>query len=297
MLKFILVRLYFLVLQKENLKKLSKNIEKEREHLEGENLIEEILKYIFLIILGFSLGSFCMCFLNRFCENKPLLSARSYCFSCHKKLSIIDLIPFLSYIFLKARCRFCKEKIPIGIFLAEILGMVFVLIAYFFSKNLLEFLVFSLYLFVFWMLSYIDIKFKAVPQILLWVLFFLALIFKLNINEFFYFFIFEDFKSGFLIQAFSFAGFLFLLKNFTGYIKNFRSKNIQENLGDADIIVCASIAGIFGFKESFIILFCGALLTLPFFIFYKTRELAFLPFINIAFIGYVIFLIFNQGLA
>lgn len=264
--------------------------------MESEIFTQSFLKFTFLIIFGLSLGSFCMCFLSRFCKNKSFLSIRSYCFSCGKKLSILDLIPFFSYLFLKARCRFCKEKIPIDLFLAEILGVFFVFIAYFFSKNLLEFLVFSLYLFIFWMLSYIDIKFKAVPQVLLWALFFLALILKLDINEIFYFLIFEDFKNGFLVQAFSFAGFLFLLKNLTAYIKNFKSKNIQENLGDADIIVCASIAGIFGFKASFIILFFGALLTLPFFIFGKKRELAFLPFINTAFIGYIIFLIFNQDL-
>ncbi|WP_407924074.1 prepilin peptidase [Campylobacter estrildidarum] len=255
-----------------------------------------ILKFAFLTILGLSLGSFCMCFIDRFYKNYPIFSARSYCFSCYKKLEILDLIPFFSYIFLKARCRFCKEKIPIRVFLSEILGAIFVFIAYFFSKNLLEFLVLTFYLFVFLALSYIDIKFKAVPQLLLWFLFFLALILKLDINEFVHFLIFEDFKSGFLVQAFSFAGFLFLLKSFTAYIKNFRSKGIQENLGDADIIVCASIARIFGFKESFMIIFCSALLALPFFIYNKKNELPFLPFINTAFIGYLVFLIFNQEL-
>ncbi|WP_408608972.1 prepilin peptidase [Campylobacter aviculae] len=251
---------------------------------------------MFLIISGASLGSFFMSITQRFCENRPLFSLRSYCFYCKNKLRIWELLPFLSYLFLKARCRICKEKIPICIFLAEILGSIFTLISYFYSQNLQEFIILTLFLFVFFMLSYIDVKFRAVPQILLWFMFFLAFIFMFKSNEILYFLMFEEFKNGFLIHAFSFAGFLFLLKNFTAYIRNFKSKKIQENLGDADIIVCSSIAGIFGFKESFIILFCGALLTLPFFIFYQRKELAFLPFINTAFIGYLIFLIFNQEL-
>ncbi|EIN8011648.1 prepilin peptidase, partial [Campylobacter coli] len=40
------------------------------------------IAFLILAILGASLGSFCMSLTMRFCENKPLLSLRSYCFSC-----------------------------------------------------------------------------------------------------------------------------------------------------------------------------------------------------------------------
>ncbi|EAK0087874.1 prepilin peptidase, partial [Campylobacter coli] len=96
------------------------------------------------------------------------------------------------------------------------------------------------------------------------------------------------------VQAFIFAGFLFLLKNFIAFLKNFRTKDIQENLGDADIIILASMAGVFGFKSAFIILFLASLLSLPFFIHNKNTKLAFLPFINAAFVIYLIYLIVQE---
>lgn len=221
--------------------------------------------FLILAILGASLGSFCMSVTMRFCENKPLLSLRSYCFSCHQKLKPLELIPIFSYIFLRFKCKTCHAKIPFYVFLAEILGIVFTWIAYLLSQDMGEFI-----------------------HLLI---FFVAFSFVFSSDEFAYFFIFENFQNGFMVQAFIFAGFLFLLKNFIAFIKNFKTKNIQENLGDADIIILASMAGIFGFKSAFIILFLASLLSLPFFVYNKSTKLAFLPFINAAFVMYLIYLI------
>ncbi len=124
--------------------------------------------------------------------------------------------------------------------------------------------------------------------------FFIAFSFAFNSNEFAYFLYLKIFQNGFMVQAFIFAGFLFLLKNFIAFLKNFRTKDIQENLGDADIIILASMAGVFGFKSAFIILFLASLLSLPFFIHNKNTKLAFLPFINAAFVIYLIYLIVQE---
>jgi leader peptidase (prepilin peptidase)/N-methyltransferase len=42
---------------------------------------------------------------------KTLSFPRSHCQSCKKQLGIYDLIPIISYIFLKAKCRYCKVLI------------------------------------------------------------------------------------------------------------------------------------------------------------------------------------------
>ncbi|MFK0358562.1 prepilin peptidase [Campylobacter coli] len=252
------------------------------------------IAFLILAILGASLGSFCMSLTMRFCENKPLLSLRSYCFSCYQKLKPLELIPIFSYIFLRFKCKTCHIKIPFSVFLAEVLGMIFAWIAYLLSQNIGEFIHLLIFLFVLFALSCIDLKFQAVPQKLLWLIFFIAFSFAFNSNEFAYFFIFENFQNGFMVQAFIFAGFLFLLKNFIAFLKNFRTKDIKENLGDADIIILASMAGVFGFKSAFIILFLASLLSLPFFIHNKNTKLAFLPFINAAFVIYLIYLIVQE---
>lgn len=262
----------------------------------GDNFLlldHSLLWLVFMVILGASLGSFCMSITTRFCNKKSLFTMRSYCFSCGNRLKILELIPIFSYLFLKTKCKTCKATIPFHNFLAEILGIFFIFIAYYLSQNFLNFMLWIVLLFNFFILSYIDFKFKAVPQILLWINFFVCLILAFNNEEIFYFLIFEEFKNGFLSQAFIFAGFLFLLKNLIAFAKNFKTRKIQENLGDADIIILSGMAGIFGFKITFMILFIASLLSLPFFIYKKEIRLAFLPFINVAFVGYLIYLIFG----
>lgn len=54
----------------------------------------------------------------------------SYCPNCNHKLEVLDLLPIFSYIFLKGRCRHCREPIRARYFLIEVLsGIVFVLFA------------------------------------------------------------------------------------------------------------------------------------------------------------------------
>lgn len=56
---------------------------------------------------------------------------RSYCVKCGHTLGARDLVPLLSFIFLRGHCRFCKNKISWQYPLVELAtGILFVLIAY-----------------------------------------------------------------------------------------------------------------------------------------------------------------------
>lgn len=48
--------------------------------------------------------------------------SRSHCNYCHSTLSLLDEIPLLSFLLLKGRCKFCKQKIPAELFLFELIG-------------------------------------------------------------------------------------------------------------------------------------------------------------------------------
>lgn len=48
------------------------------------------------------------------------LGGRSFCPSCKHQLGFFDLVPLLSWIFLKARCRYCKKPISIQYPLVEL---------------------------------------------------------------------------------------------------------------------------------------------------------------------------------
>ncbi|HEA8236589.1 TPA: prepilin peptidase, partial [Campylobacter jejuni] len=185
----------------------------------------------------------------------------------------------------------CKCHLPISLLINEILGIILLILAYSLSQNFYDFLFLSLFLFNLFLLSLIDIKLKAVPQILLWSAFLFAFFYAFRESEILHFLIFQEFSGGFLLNAFSFGGFVFLLKSLVFFLMNFRKKDeILENLGDADIIIMSCIGGILGFEYGFLVLLIASILTLPFFIFFKIKaikeqELAMIPFLNIAFVA------------
>ncbi len=70
-------------------------------------------------MLGAILGSFAKATADRILADKRL-TGRSYCWGCSKKLRWHDLIPILSYLILKGRCRYCQKDIGIGNLITEL---------------------------------------------------------------------------------------------------------------------------------------------------------------------------------
>lgn len=61
-------------------------------------------------IFGLLVGSFLAARVLRTIENRPQnLWGRSVCFSCGQSLGILDMIPVLSFLLLRGRCRHCKK--------------------------------------------------------------------------------------------------------------------------------------------------------------------------------------------
>lgn len=91
----------------------------------------EIILYIIIFIMGTFFGSFFTLAVHRIPKRENITHKHSNCPNCNHKLGFIDLIPVFSYIFLGAKCRYCKEKIRPRYFILEILsGFLFVIIAY-----------------------------------------------------------------------------------------------------------------------------------------------------------------------
>ncbi len=61
--------------------------------------------------LGVILGSFLNALLFRFNTGKSVLVGRSSCMRCGHTLKALDLIPLLSYLLLRGRCRYCGARI------------------------------------------------------------------------------------------------------------------------------------------------------------------------------------------
>ncbi len=69
--------------------------------------------------IGAILGSFFKALADRSLKNKTF-SGRSYCPHCKKTLLWYDLLPIISYIILRGKCRFCHKKIGSAYFITEV---------------------------------------------------------------------------------------------------------------------------------------------------------------------------------
>lgn len=86
--------------------------------------------YIIIFIMGIMFGSFYTLAVYRVPKGQDITHTHSYCPNCGNKLGFFELIPVLSYIFLRGKCKRCKQRIRIRYLILEILsGILFVLFA------------------------------------------------------------------------------------------------------------------------------------------------------------------------
>ncbi|WP_102401012.1 prepilin peptidase [Haloimpatiens massiliensis] len=71
------------------------------------------MNYILIFILGLLFGSFFNVCIYRIPREESIAFPPSHCTNCGNKLKPIDLIPVISYLFLKKKCRYCGEKISL----------------------------------------------------------------------------------------------------------------------------------------------------------------------------------------
>ncbi|WP_270748309.1 prepilin peptidase [Streptococcus halitosis] len=82
---------------------------------------------IYFFLVGSILASFLGLLIDRFPE-QSIIQPASHCDSCQTRLRPLDLIPILSQVFNRFRCRYCKATYPVWYALFElVLGLIFLL--------------------------------------------------------------------------------------------------------------------------------------------------------------------------
>lgn len=100
----------------------------------------DYILYILIFCIGTVFGSFFTLAVYRIPLKQDITHTRSYCPNCNHKLTFLDMIPILSYVFLGGKCRYCKQKIRLRYLLLEVLsGVVFVLFAVSIKLSLFNF--------------------------------------------------------------------------------------------------------------------------------------------------------------
>ncbi len=160
---------------------------------------------LLVFLLGICIGSFINVFVDRFLTGKSILKGRSYCDSCKKTLAFYDLIPILSYFFLKGKCRYCKSKIsPYLPFVELITGVLYVSVLLFLPNKDLPSIIYHLSLVSFlFVIFLVDLKYGVIPDKILFPAILASLVYLFTIHN-------SLFIIHFLSSAGAFLFFLFL---------------------------------------------------------------------------------------
>ena len=105
--------------------------------------------FVVLILLGLAFGSFANAVVWRTHEQNKKRSkvkkkdlsiskGRSMCVDCHHKLSFWDLIPVLSWLWLRGKCRYCKKSVSVQYPLVEVSTAALFIISFIYWPNDLE---------------------------------------------------------------------------------------------------------------------------------------------------------------
>ncbi|WP_300381081.1 A24 family peptidase [Clostridium sp.] len=85
---------------------------------------------LLILILGLVIGSFLNVCIYRIQREESIAFPPSHCTNCGYNLRAMDLIPVISYIFLRGKCRKCKEKISIRYPIVELINGVMYLVLF-----------------------------------------------------------------------------------------------------------------------------------------------------------------------
>ena len=203
--------------------------------------------YFFLV--GSILASFLGLVIDRFPE-QSIIQPASHCDSCQTRLHPLDLIPILSQVFNRFRCRYCKAPYPVWYALFELgLGLLF-LAWYWELLSLSQVILITAGL----TLGIYDFRHQEYP-LLVWMTFHLILMASSGWN---------------LVMVFFLA---------LGIVAHF----IDIRMGAGDFLFLASCALIFSATELLILIqFASATGILAFLLQKKKERLPFVPFLLLA---------------
>lgn len=201
------------------------------------------LPYFIILLLGLCLGSFYNVCISRIPKDESIISARSHCPHCKKTIPFYDLVPILSYIILRGRCRNCGGKISIRYPIVEALTAALLLLIVFLHgyslMALMIFIFFSLLLII----AFIDLETLLIPDVLV----ISGAVIGLLLNIYFG----NGVEFSAIGMAFGFA-FMYALSAGGRYFLK------KEAMGDGDIKLAVMLGALYGAKKLLLSVFIGS---------------------------------------
>ena len=205
--------------------------------------------------MGACLGSFANVCIYRLPKNKQIVSGRSFCPKCKKKINWYDNLPLISFVLLNGKCRNCKRIISSRYFIVELITGISFLLIYSNFENPQTIIFLSILVLTLIMIFFIDLENFIIPDSLNFTIMGLALLknFLPNFNTSLIHEINQSIIGG-MVGYSSIWLIIFLYKTF--------KKIDGMGLGDAKLM--AGIGLLFGWQSIPFVLFVSAILGLIF---------------------------------
>jgi leader peptidase (prepilin peptidase)/N-methyltransferase len=197
------------------------------------------ITYIILsALLGLVVGSFLNVCIDRLPVKKSLAYPPSHCDACQNPLKIQDLIPVVSYLWLRGKCRYCGAVIPQRILWVELFsGAVFAFLFWRFGLTW-EFPLIAFYTCVLLVMAMIDLRHQLILNVIVYPVAVIALTVGFFIPAF-------DIYKGVLGGA---IGFIILL---------LPALVMRKGMGWGDVKMAGLIGLMTGYPNVFVALFLG----------------------------------------
>lgn len=126
---------------------------------------------LFVFLFGLVIGSFLNVCIYRLPRGESIVNPPSHCMLCGTTLKTWDLVPVISYLLLKGRCRYCKNKFSVRYLAVELLTAFLFGVNYYLFGLSIEFLKASMMLSFLIIISFIDYDYQLIyDKFLLWFL-------------------------------------------------------------------------------------------------------------------------------
>lgn len=231
----------------------------------------------FIILIGLVFGSFLNVLIARIPNDENVAFPASHCPKCKTPLKPYHNVPVLSWLFLRGKCSFCKEKISIQYPIVELLtGIIFGAVYYKLGMSYMALMVALSFSFLL-ALSVIDYYTKMVPDSLNLLAMSAAIIACTGFHGFV-----VNFQNALL-----FVGGFALLRFYLSYFMK------REALGEGDLMVAGTMGAMVGIQLGLMAVFVSAVLALPVMLIMRnetdeSKMVPFVPFLALAlFIVYI----------
>ena len=206
------------------------------------------MRLILFIFLGASFGSFLGLVIDRFPE-QSIITPASHCQHCKRQLQIQDLLPIVSQILNRFRCRYCSTHIPYWYLLIEALSALFVVLYAYHILSITQVIL----LFAGLVLTIYDIKHQEYP-FMVWLVFTVTCL------------------------LFSQLNWVFCILLFLAFV----TEKWQLNIGSGDFLYLASLSLVLNVSQILWTIQISSLLGLLVFFVFKSKSLPYIPFLYLA---------------